>query len=70
VCHHLVSGTGLGFFTAADDDPENPWPGAWCGACERILEEDRGWSERAREFAKVTLVCDRCYAAARARNQT
>lgn len=69
VCRHLTRGEKLGFFTAAEDDPENPWPGAWCGACEKLLEEDKGWSERAREFARVTLVCDKCYEVFRERNR-
>lgn len=68
VCRHVVDGSGLGFHQA--EDPGNPRPDAWCDACDALLREEGGeWTERAAEFAGVTLICAGCYDAAEERNR-
>jgi hypothetical protein len=65
VCRHLVRGSGLGFF--APEDPVDDLQ-AWCGECERVRERRGGWDDESEGFARITLICDLCYEAARARN--
>lgn len=67
ICGHLTRGTGLGFHQA--EDPDTPRPDAWCDACDRILDEEGGWSPHAEEAARITLVCAGCYDAAESRNR-
>ncbi len=66
VCRHLAEGRGRGFHVA-DEDPDDPWPDAWCDACE---EASRGgeWDEAAIAFADVRSLCSGCYEIVRARN--
>ena len=72
VCRHLVQGAGLGFY-----EPNRPpaWDGesrercAWCGACERVRQDQGGWDDESEAFAGVTMICDACFEAARARNR-
>jgi hypothetical protein len=67
ICGHLVRGTGLGFFSA--EDPDNPRPDAWCGACERLRVQHGGeWPEEVESTLGVTLQCAECYDRVRARN--
>src|SRR5262245_49455499 len=71
VCKHLVRGSGLGFVepnrvpTSSEDSDEQY---AWCAECERVRQEQRGWNDASEAFAGVTMICDLCFEAARARN--
>ena len=67
VCQHVVRGVGVGFFTSAED-PDDPRPDAWCSDCEAMVNQAGGWDERLEAIAKITLLCERCYDEARARN--
>lgn len=67
VCQHLVNGKGRGFFFA--DDPSDSHPDAWCADCEQIRDEEGGWTDRAEDFAKVTVLCAGCYEVVKSRNQ-
>jgi hypothetical protein len=64
VCQHLARGSGLGFHSP--DDPERL--NGWCDACERVRRRCGGWTDESETFARIALVCDQCFAAARARN--
>ena len=67
VCRHLVLGSGLGFYWA--EDPDDPYPDAWCGRCEEVRVREGGeWNDVSEAFTKVTLICHHCYEGARARN--
>jgi hypothetical protein len=71
VCQHLqaslLSGRVVGFFTS--DDPNNPRPDAWCGACERAVQRTGGeWTDESEGFAGVRLMCGACYDHVRALN--
>ncbi len=66
VCRHLREGRGLGYWAIP---PEAEEPGqAWCEACDAVLEEDRGWTDRGDAQADWKLYCAGCYAAALARH--
>ena len=34
---------------------------AWCDACDEVLVEAGEWNEKSEAFAKIKLVCDRCF---------
>ncbi len=65
VCHHLLHGVGCGFH-ASEEDADDPWPDAWCDACEAIFQRDGEWNES--NEPELALLCTRCYERARARN--
>ncbi len=65
VCQHLANGAGHGF--VCFDDPDNPYPDAWCHACETKRERAGGWDEESEKAAGITLVCHHCYLAIRER---
>ena len=70
VCDHLLHGTQQGFF--ASDEPENPYPDAWCCACDQIRLAHGGadgeWNEKSEALLKIRLVCGACYEEIKARN--
>ena len=59
ICKHLRDGSGLGYF-AIKPEPTEPAL-AWCEDCDRIFQEERGWSDRADAEADWSLVCANCY---------
>lgn len=65
VCQHLIRGSDLGFF--APDEPGDDLQG-WCGECERVRTRCGGWNDESEAVARIALICDLCYAAARERN--
>lgn len=62
VCRHLREGVGLGYW-ALKPEAEEPSQ-AWCEACDAVLAEDQGWTDRGDAFAGWTLYCAGCYAEA------
>jgi hypothetical protein len=64
VCQHIVQSLyeqqPVGFFPA--DDPDNPRPDAWCGACEARVQSAGGeWTDESETLAGVSLLCGACY---------
>ena len=57
---------GLGYW-AIKPDPQEPAQ-AWCEACDAVLDQDRGWSDRAEALADWKLYCTGCYAEALSRH--
>lgn len=41
-------------------DKENDFQ-AWCSECEKERIKADGWNDKSMEFAKIKLVCERCY---------
>ncbi|MDH5672727.1 MAG: hypothetical protein OEZ06_11295 [Myxococcales bacterium] len=71
VCQHIIEGLneGLahGFYWA--EQPEFDRPDAWCGSCQRLVEEQGGeWTESAQEQACIGMLCGLCYDQAKAHN--
>jgi hypothetical protein len=67
VCEHLLHGIGLGFFFDRGDH-ENPYPDAWCSACEQIRRLHGGWNDESEALVDVRLVCGECYEEIKANN--
>ncbi len=59
ICRHLREQSSLRFYanTAEKYAPAQ----AWCEACDQVLDEERGWSDPADEFADWKLLCTACY---------
>ena len=66
ICQHLNTKFKTGFEEAfetyrgmeleEDDDFQ-----AWCSDCEKERLKTNGWNDESMEFAKIKLVCERCY---------
>ena len=65
VCTHLQWGIGCGFHPSTED-PADPWPDAWCDACEAAYQREGEWNDS--NEPKIVLQCTCCYEVARARN--
>lgn len=69
-CRHVATGVACGFHASADE-PDDPWPDAWCDLCDEVLTAAGGeWTDDASELAQIQVLCSHCYEAARDRNQT
>jgi hypothetical protein len=74
VCQHLFAAgdaTGEERVGFCSDDPtrENPWPDAWCYACDERFEADgEVWTDEGAEAAGISLVCHHCYERIRTNN--
>ena len=68
VCEHLCGGLEQGF-VASTENPDNPYPDAWCGACERIRLAHGGWNEASEQHISIRLVCGDCYELIKEQNQ-
>ena len=70
VCTHLVDAMRreppefVGWFEAEIDPNNREWGdmNGWCRACEDVAEREGGWNDRSEGFAKITLVCEFCFA--------
>ena len=66
ICQHLNSKQKTGFKEAfetyrgmelhQEDDFQT-----WCSECEKERIKTDGWNDESMEFAKISLVCERCY---------
>lgn len=66
VCKHLNHETKVGFEEAfetfedmelsEDDDLQ-----AWCNECEAVRQREGEWNDKSEAFAKIKLVCEKCY---------
>lgn len=67
ICQHLKKGSKNGFeeafntyedmeFEYEDDDFQ-----AWCDECEKVRLASDGWNDESMAFAKIKLVCEKCY---------
>ncbi|HWA95493.1 MAG TPA: DUF2199 domain-containing protein [Terracidiphilus sp.] len=69
VCKHLVGENfGLGF-NRNDPNDDNPFPDAWCDACEGCRMEYGGWTEESEKHIGISLICSNCYRRALLCNQ-
>jgi len=59
ICRHLREETGLGYF-AIPAEPKGPAQ-AWCEECDHILDQERGWTDKADAQAEWKLYCTQCY---------
>lgn len=70
MCRHLVTGVGLGFVEPCgpQDADASDEQAAWCDACEEARLARGGWTPASEAAAGISLICDGCFEAARARN--
>jgi hypothetical protein len=66
ICTHLLdslrAGTILdGPWIVQTPEPEEPEPAAWCLDCDRLLDEEGGWTDRFDTFSDLRLICDACF---------
>jgi hypothetical protein len=66
VCQHLNETNRVGFEEAFATYPGMPLEEdddlqAWCDECEKERLRTDGWNDESMEFAKIKLVCERCY---------
>lgn len=59
ICEHLREQDGLGYFSIRAD-ATGPAQ-AWCEACDQVLAQERGWTDRADLQAGWKLYCACCY---------
>lgn len=69
VCQHVADGLSsrvrVGFFFASED-PNNPYPDAWCAQCDERLRLAGGeWEGEAEEQLGARLMCGHCYLTAK-----
>lgn len=65
-CQHLNAVDKTGFKEAFDTYPAMPLGEdddlqAWCSRCEKERLRTNGWNDESMEFAKIKLVCEKCY---------
>lgn len=66
VCQHLNTTVRVGFEEAFDSYPgmhleEDDEFQAWCDECEKERLRTDGWNDESMKFAKIKMVCERCY---------
>ncbi len=66
ICQHLTTKKIVGFEEAfetyedmelGDEDDFQ----AWCTKCEMERQKEDGWNDKSEAFAKIKLVCEKCY---------
>ena len=66
VCQHLDLKKTKGFveafetFEGMDLEDDDDFQ-AWCNECEEVRKKYDGWNEESEKFAKIKLVCEKCY---------
>ncbi len=60
ICTHLMNDPLQPWFCDYPSE-DNPWPDAWCGACEQVFQTEGEWNENNEDGAEIRLVCSRCY---------
>lgn len=67
ICKHLLADPEQKWFANARSD-DDPWPDAWCGACELSFQEQGEWTEATEKKANIQVLCHCCYEKLRARS--
>ena len=60
ICKHLAAKPGQKWI-GGQPTPEQPWPDAWCEACNKKWELKEGDPDRP----PITVICHHCYESAR-----
>ena len=58
ICQHLLMNPDLNLNFPCDEEDDE----AWCDECEKIFQEEEGWTDRALEFADIKPYCKYCFA--------
>jgi uncharacterized protein DUF6882 len=60
ICEHLLANPAQEWFSNKPDE-EQPWPDAWCAACEALFLEQNEWNDKNQSRTEITMVCHHCY---------
>ena len=66
VCKHLRAGVACGYHASAER-ADDPWPDAWCDACEAAFQREGEWNDT--NEPDITILCTGCYEETRERNR-
>jgi hypothetical protein len=66
ICQHLHINPEQLWFSNPPIE-EDPWPDAWCSACEALFLEYGEWNEHSEKKREIVAICHHCYAALRSR---
>ena len=66
VCQHLDRENKVGFHEAFETFEDMPLDDeddfqAWCDICEEVRQREGEWNDQSMAFAKIKLVCEKCY---------
>jgi len=65
ICQHLVEGIELGFWEPFDSTADEIYTegelNGWCDKCDDVLMEEGEWNDKSEAFAKIQVVCTKCY---------
>src|ERR1700690_1376295 len=67
-CRHLAAGVACGYHASAES-ASDPWPDAWCDACEERLVAAGDWTTDVVAQANLKILCTHCYDESRAANR-
>jgi hypothetical protein len=62
LCEHLAASPEQEWFSREADE-NNPWPDAWCSACDAKFMNVGEWNEE--NHCPIVLLCHHCYEAKR-----
>lgn len=65
VCKHLFENPAQQWYSR-EPSSENPWPDAWCGACDKVFMRDGEWTDENSACIEIKLICHHCYERRRA----
>ena len=68
VCEHLIAEPQQQWFSEGPN-PENPWPDAWCAACDKFFREQGEWNEANESKLRIKLLCHYCYGTLHSKSQ-
>lgn len=60
VCKHLIENPVQQWHCAYPEEDE-PWPDAWCSACNEVFEREGEWNENNEDDISVEMICGHCY---------
>jgi len=61
ICQHLQEQEGLGYYRVEVAPERDDYETALCEACDALVWEEDGWTDRVNEFAGWKLYCEACY---------
>lgn len=60
VCNHLAGDPRQRWYCNYPTK-DDPWPDAWCGACEQAFQEQGEWNEQNSQNLNLKILCHNCY---------
>lgn len=61
ICQHLQTKEGLGYYRVEVAPDRDDCETALCEACDALVWEEDGWTDRVYAFAGWKLYCEACY---------